>query len=148
MFTKIVLIFTLNFCVIYCEDCLEGTYFDPVTARCDPCYFICFMAEIQDTVDQCHERCPNYTKNVSTSRMIHQLKVGASATSCETQTTLLISVVLLLITVTSVFLVHVRYTHLKLSPSDQKGASGWRACCRKDLYPDLVSQTNAFLTPI
>ncbi|XP_041364976.1 uncharacterized protein LOC121380223 [Gigantopelta aegis] len=147
MFTKIVLIFTLNFCVIYCEDCLEGTYFDPVTARCDPCYFICFMAEIQATIDQCHKWCPNYTENVSTSRGIHQVKAGG-ATSCGRQTTLLIAVVLLLITVTSVLVVHVCYTRLNWRHGDKNGASGWRTCCRKDLYPDLVSQTNAFLTPI
>ena len=59
MFGKLVVVFVMQLSAIHCKHCQEGAYFDSVTGRCDPCYFICSMPEIQGTTEQCHKMCPS-----------------------------------------------------------------------------------------
>ncbi|XP_041363892.1 uncharacterized protein LOC121379374 [Gigantopelta aegis] len=61
-----VLLFML--CVVLSHGqrlCPPGTYWDTVIDKCDSCYSICYMAEIQGTVDTCKKKCPGFLKPVN-----------------------------------------------------------------------------------
>ncbi|XP_060602766.1 uncharacterized protein LOC132755855 [Ruditapes philippinarum] len=48
-------------------SCMKDEYYDEVTRICSACYGICSNAEIQNTVDDCNSRCPNYHLPSSTT---------------------------------------------------------------------------------
>ncbi|XP_071107097.1 uncharacterized protein [Haliotis cracherodii] len=47
--------------------CNPGMYYDTAIGRCDVCDVICDYAEIQGTVHECSEKCPEY-KTTTTSK--------------------------------------------------------------------------------